>query len=179
MVRVHGRAPIWFIHWEFWFLKSGFKRHPSSSLSRLHQGGVVSGSLCQIPDAQHINWVGGWLRDDNEGIYVGVSMSILNSDLYDECDFPSVETRSVLDQVYQVSPVYGHNRVVFNYLSVIENPDPSGPQYTLLLTEDQGQLKGLVMKSISILMTHLLIMIYPIRIIPCLMNNMVKMVQIC
>ena len=76
--------------------------------------------------------------------------------------------------------VYGHNRVVFNYLSVIENPDPSGPQYTLLLTEDQGQLKGLVMKSISILMTHLLIMIYPTRIIPCLMNNMlVKMVQIC
>ena len=65
--------------------------------------------------------------DDNEGICVEFSMTILSSDLYDDGDLPYVESRSILNQVYQISSVYGCNRVAFNYLSVIDNPDPSGP----------------------------------------------------
>ena len=68
-------------------------------------------------------------------------MSILNGGLYDDGDYPSVGSRSVLAQFYQVSSMHGCNRVDFDCLSVIENPDPSGPQYTVLLTEGQVFLR--------------------------------------
>ena len=64
--------------------------HQVRFLRRLHQGGAVSGFLCRIPDAQYTDWVREWLRHDDEGIYMGVSMSILNGDLFDNDDFPSV-----------------------------------------------------------------------------------------
>ena len=101
--------------------------HQVRFLRRLHQGGAVSGFLSRIPDAQYIDWVREWLRHDDKGMYVGVSMSIFNGDLFDDGNFPSIGSRSVLDQFYQVSSSYGQNRVAFDCLSVIENPDPSEP----------------------------------------------------
>ena len=68
-------------------------------------------------------------------------MSLLNGDIFDDDDFP-VGSRSVLDWFYQVYSSDGHNRAAFDCLSVIENPDPSGPQYTLLLTEGQVCLRS-------------------------------------
>ena len=72
---------------------------------RLHQGVAVSEFLHRIPHAQYIDWVREWLRVDDEGMYVGVSMSILNGDLFDDDDFP-VGSRSVLDWFYEVSSSY-------------------------------------------------------------------------
>ena len=86
---------------------------------------VVYGFLYRIPHAQYIDWVREWLRFDDEGMYVGVSMSILNGDLFDDDDHP-VGSRSVLDWFYEVSSSYGRNRATFDCLSVFENPDPSG-----------------------------------------------------
>ena len=72
---------------------------------------------------------------------MGVSRSILNGDLFDDDDFP-VGYRSVLYWFYEVSSSYGRNRATFDCLSVIENPDLSGLQYTLLLTEGQAVLSS-------------------------------------
>ena len=50
--------------------------------------------------------------------------------------------RSVLYWFYEVSSSYGRNRATFDCLSIIENPDLSGLQYTLLLTEGQAVLSS-------------------------------------
>ena len=79
--------------------------HQVRFLRRLHQGVAVSGFLCRIPHVQYIHWLREWLRFD-EGIYVGVSISMLNGDLFDDDDL-AVGSRSVLDQYYEVSLSYG------------------------------------------------------------------------
>ena len=81
--------------------------HQVRFLRWLHQRVPLSGFLHRIPGAQYIEWLREWLRNDDEGIYVGVSMSILNGDLSDGDHLPSIESRSVLDQFYQVSSSYG------------------------------------------------------------------------
>ena len=81
--------------------------HQVRFLRRQHQGGVVSGILHRIPAAQYIDLFKESLRHDDEGVVFEVSMNILNGGLYDDGGYPSVQSRSVLNQFYQVSLMYG------------------------------------------------------------------------
>ena len=92
-------------------------------MTRFQQGVAVYGFLCRIPHSQYIDWVREWLRQDDDGIFVGISLSMLNGDLFDDDDLP-VGCRSVLDHYYEVAMSYGRNRMTFYCMSVIVDLDP-------------------------------------------------------
>ena len=87
---------------------------------------AVLGFLHRIPHEQYIHWVREWLRLDEEGNFVGVSLSMLNGDMFDDDDLP-VGCRSVLDGHYEITLSYGRNRAIFFCILLILNPDPYAP----------------------------------------------------
>ena len=82
-------------------------------MTRFQQGIAVSGLLHRIPRTQYIHWVREWLRSDEEGNYLRVSLSMLNGDIFDDDDLP-LEYGSVLDGQYEIAMSYWRNRASFN-----------------------------------------------------------------
>ena len=65
---------------------------------------------------------------------------MFNGDMFDDGDLP-VEYGGVLDGHYEITLSYGRNRVSFYCISVVLDPDPYGPCYTLLLTKGHAFLR--------------------------------------
>ena len=86
--------------------------------------------------AQYIPRVREWLQQDNEGIFVGVSLSILNGGMFNDDDLP-IQCRSVLNGEYEVALSYGRNWESFYHISVILDLDPYAP-YTLAIPQQMA-----------------------------------------
>ena len=113
---------------------------PVRFMTRLQQGVAVSGLLCRVPHAVHIHWVREWLSLNEGGLILGVSLSMVNGDIFNDDDLP-VDYGSVLDGHYGITLSYGRKRVSFYCISVILDLYPYGPQYTLLLTKCHAFLR--------------------------------------
>ena len=85
-------------------------RYPHQERFMGDDGVTVTGSLRRTPNAQYIPWVREWLQQDPDGIFMGVSLSILNGGIFNHIP---MEYWSILEGEYVLTSSCGEDWVRF------------------------------------------------------------------
>ena len=95
------------------------------------QGVTVMGYIKRTPNAQDIPWVMAWLQGEQERIFVGVSLSLINCGIFPIDDL-SVEFRSILEWEDEIESRSGSDCENSFHISAVLNQSPTGPLCPLM-----------------------------------------------